>query len=23
STACKAMYRCRGCAEPFHYFKCV
>ncbi|MBN9526548.1 MAG: phenylacetate-CoA oxygenase subunit PaaJ [Alphaproteobacteria bacterium] len=23
STACKAMYRCRSCAEPFHYFKCV
>jgi len=21
STACKAMYRCRGCAEPFDYFK--
>ncbi|MGQ3026869.1 MAG: hypothetical protein ACT60Q_01040 [Ferrovibrionaceae bacterium] len=17
------MYRCRSCAEPFHYFKCV
>lgn len=22
STACKALYRCRGCAEPFDYFKC-
>jgi ring-1,2-phenylacetyl-CoA epoxidase subunit PaaD len=21
STACKAMYRCRSCAEPFDYFK--
>lgn len=21
STACKAMYRCRACAEPFDYFK--
>lgn len=23
STACKAQYRCRGCAEPFDYFKCI
>lgn len=23
STACKAMYRCRACAEPFDYFKCI
>ncbi|MGO8916598.1 MAG: 1,2-phenylacetyl-CoA epoxidase subunit PaaD [Stellaceae bacterium] len=22
STACKALYRCRLCAEPFDYFKC-
>ena len=22
STACKAHYRCRACAEPFDYFKC-
>jgi ring-1,2-phenylacetyl-CoA epoxidase subunit PaaD len=22
STACKALYRCRACAEPFDYFKC-
>ena len=22
STACKALYRCRHCAEPFDYFKC-
>ena len=22
STACKALYRCRRCAEPFDYFKC-
>jgi ring-1,2-phenylacetyl-CoA epoxidase subunit PaaD len=22
STACKALYRCRGCHEPFDYFKC-
>jgi ring-1,2-phenylacetyl-CoA epoxidase subunit PaaD len=21
STACKALYRCRGCGEPFDYFK--
>lgn len=21
STACKALYRCRACAEPFEYFK--
>jgi ring-1,2-phenylacetyl-CoA epoxidase subunit PaaD len=21
STACKALYRCRGCREPFDYFK--
>lgn len=23
STACKALYRCRDCAEPFDYFKCL
>lgn len=23
STACKAMYRCGTCAEPFDYFKCI
>lgn len=22
STACKALYRCRNCGEPFDYFKC-
>jgi ring-1,2-phenylacetyl-CoA epoxidase subunit PaaD len=22
STACKALYRCRACCEPFDYFKC-
>jgi ring-1,2-phenylacetyl-CoA epoxidase subunit PaaD len=22
STSCKALYRCRVCAEPFDYFKC-
>ena len=22
STTCKALYRCRACAEPFDYFKC-
>jgi ring-1,2-phenylacetyl-CoA epoxidase subunit PaaD len=22
STACKALYRCLACAEPFDYFKC-
>ena len=22
STSCKALYRCRTCAEPFDYFKC-
>lgn len=22
STACKALYRCRSCHEPFDYFKC-
>ncbi len=22
STSCKALYRCRDCAEPFDYFKC-
>ncbi len=21
ATACKALYRCRACAEPFEYFK--
>lgn len=23
STACKAQYQCRACAEPFDYFKCL
>ncbi len=23
STACKALYRCRRCREPFEYFKCL
>ena len=23
STACKALYRCRHCLEPFDYFKCL
>jgi ring-1,2-phenylacetyl-CoA epoxidase subunit PaaD len=23
STACKALYRCRSCREPFQYFKCI
>lgn len=23
STACKALYRCRVCHEPFDYFKCI
>lgn len=23
STACKALYRCRSCLEPFDYFKCL
>ena len=23
STACKALYRCSTCAEPFDYFKCI
>jgi ring-1,2-phenylacetyl-CoA epoxidase subunit PaaD len=23
STACKALYRCAACAEPFDYFKCL
>lgn len=23
STPCKAHYRCRDCAEPFDYFKCI
>ena len=23
STACKAMYRCKTCLEPFEYFKCL
>lgn len=23
STACKALYRCRSCKEPFDYFKCI
>ncbi|MFC3230523.1 1,2-phenylacetyl-CoA epoxidase subunit PaaD [Marinibaculum pumilum] len=23
ATACKALYRCLGCREPFEYFKCI
>ncbi|MFC7048839.1 1,2-phenylacetyl-CoA epoxidase subunit PaaD [Emcibacter nanhaiensis] len=23
STACKALYRCQDCQEPFDYFKCI
>jgi ring-1,2-phenylacetyl-CoA epoxidase subunit PaaD len=23
STPCKALYRCKVCAEPFDYFKCI
>jgi ring-1,2-phenylacetyl-CoA epoxidase subunit PaaD len=23
ATPCKALYRCRHCAEPFEYFKCI
>jgi ring-1,2-phenylacetyl-CoA epoxidase subunit PaaD len=23
STACKALYRCTNCKEPFDYFKCI
>lgn len=23
STACKALYRCHNCLEPFDYFKCI
>lgn len=23
STACKALYQCRSCHEPFDYFKCI
>ena len=23
STACKALWRCKDCAEPFDYFKCI
>lgn len=23
STACKALYRCENCLEPFDYFKCI
>jgi ring-1,2-phenylacetyl-CoA epoxidase subunit PaaD len=23
STACKALYRCDSCLEPFDYFKCI
>jgi ring-1,2-phenylacetyl-CoA epoxidase subunit PaaD len=23
STACKALYRCEDCREPFDYFKCI
>lgn len=23
STACKALYRCRACLEPFDHFKCI
>ncbi|HET6243613.1 MAG: phenylacetate-CoA oxygenase subunit PaaJ [Bacteroidetes bacterium] len=23
STACKALYKCKSCLEPFDYFKCI
>jgi ring-1,2-phenylacetyl-CoA epoxidase subunit PaaD len=23
STACKSLYKCRACKEPFDYFKCI
>ena len=23
STACKALYQCNDCLEPFDYFKCI
>jgi ring-1,2-phenylacetyl-CoA epoxidase subunit PaaD len=23
STACKALWRCTACREPFDYFKCI
>ena len=23
STACKALYQCQNCLEPFDYFKCI
>jgi len=23
STACKALYKCKNCIEPFEYFKCI
>jgi ring-1,2-phenylacetyl-CoA epoxidase subunit PaaD len=23
STACKALYQCNDCKEPFDYFKCL
>jgi ring-1,2-phenylacetyl-CoA epoxidase subunit PaaD len=23
STACKALWRCEACREPFDYFKCL
>ncbi|MET0279039.1 MAG: 1,2-phenylacetyl-CoA epoxidase subunit PaaD [Pseudorhodoplanes sp.] len=23
STSCKALWRCKACAEPFDYFKCI
>ncbi|MFT5601041.1 MAG: ring-1,2-phenylacetyl-CoA epoxidase subunit PaaD, partial [Flavobacteriales bacterium] len=23
STACKALYQCQDCKEPFDYFKCL
>ena len=23
STACKALWKCKSCAEPFDYFKCI
>ncbi len=23
STACKALWKCNGCGEPFDYFKCI
>ncbi len=23
ATACKALWRCKACQEPFDYFKCI